>query len=73
MDMMLKRFILPKDSIVANMEALYAGESMLGGMFGDRYNYKGEQEFLVPRELLIDDFGNTTRQTSFNSSSFRIQ
>ena len=56
----VKRFILPKDSIVANMEALYAGESMLGGMFGDRYNYKGEQEFLVPRELLIDDFGNTT-------------
>ena len=56
----VKRFILPKDSIVANMEALYAGKSMLGGMFGDRYNYKGEQEFLVPRELLIDDFGNTT-------------
>jgi hypothetical protein len=56
----VKRFILPKETIVANIEALYAGESRLGGMYADRHNYKGEQEFLVPRELLINDNGDTT-------------
>ena len=59
----VKKYLLPKEAIAVNMNALYRGESMLGdanNLYADRYNYIREQELLIPTNFLIDDYGDTT-------------
>jgi hypothetical protein len=58
----VKKYLLPKEAIVVNMNALYRGESMLSdenNIYADRYNYIGEQELLVSTPFLIDEYGDT--------------
>ena len=59
----VQRFLVPKEAIAVNMNALYRGESILGdderSLFYDRYNYQNEQELLIPTQFLIDDYGDT--------------
>ena len=55
----VKKFLLPKKAIAANMEALYRGSSIfpytpLFNVFSDVYNFKGEAEFLITKQFLID-------------------
>ena len=59
----VKKYLLPKEAIAVNMNALYRGESMLSdanNLYADRYNYIREQELLIPTNFLIDDYGDTT-------------
>ena len=55
----VKKFLLPKEAIAANMEALYRGSSMFPynpvfNVFSNAYNFKGEAELLIPKQFLID-------------------
>jgi dephospho-CoA kinase len=55
----VKKFLLPKEAIAANMEALYRGSSMFPynpvfNVFNNAYNFKGEAELLIPKQFLID-------------------
>jgi len=59
----VKKFLLPKEAIAINMEALYAGTSIIPYTEGDVifttginniYNYQGEQELVISQQFLID-------------------
>ena len=55
----VKKFLLPKEAVAANMEALYRGSSMfpynpLFNVFNNAYNFRGEAELLIPKQFLID-------------------
>ncbi len=60
----VKKYLLPKEAISVNMNALYRGESIFEpsalNLYADRYGYSSEQELLIPTNFLIDDYGDTT-------------
>ena len=59
----VKKFLLPKEAITINMEALYAGTSIIPYTEGDvifttgvnnLYQFAGEQELVISQQFLID-------------------